>query len=76
MQALDSSESNLPDQPRPRDSSGFLLVAVGAALWGSDALFRRGLAMELPPAVVVAGEHLILTAVLLPALWRAGRRLG
>lgn len=57
-------------------ASGFILVAIGAALWGSDALFRRGLAQELPSSVVVAGEHLILTVVLLPILWRSRSALG
>jgi len=32
---------------------GFVLVAAAAALWGSDALFRRGLASDLPAAAVV-----------------------
>jgi len=61
------------------NASGLVLVAIGAALWGTDALFRRGLAQELPPTVVVAGEHLILTLILLPVLWSARhalRRLG
>lgn len=49
--------------------SGLPLVAVSAALWGSDALFRRGLAMELPAATVVLYEHLILTVIVLPLLF-------
>ena len=39
---------------------GFYLVALGAGLWGTDALFRRGLALELPASTVVFWEHLIL----------------
>jgi drug/metabolite transporter (DMT)-like permease len=47
-------------RPPGREAGGFLLVALSAALWGTDALFRRGLALELPAATVVFGEHLIL----------------
>lgn len=58
-------------------ASGFPLVAGAAALWGTDALFRRGLALELPAATVVLYEHLILTIVMLPLLVRLPwRRLG
>ena len=52
---------------------GFALVAVATALWGSDGLFRRGLALELPAAVVVFVEHAILVLVTLPLLWRGLR---
>lgn len=57
-----------------RLGTGFLLVAVGAALWGTDGLFRRSLAFELPSPVVVFWEHLILVAVTLPLLIRVVRR--
>ena len=50
--------------------AGLPWVAVAAALWGTDALFRRGLALELPATTVVVYEHLILTVVTLPALRR------
>lgn len=50
-------------------ASGFAFVALGAALWGSDAFFRRALALELPATVIVTAEHLIITAVLIPVLW-------
>jgi DME family drug/metabolite transporter len=43
---------------------------LGAALWGTDALFRRGLALELPASTVVALEHLILAVITLPVLLR------
>ena len=29
---------------------GIVLVGLAAALWGTDGLFRRGLALELPAA--------------------------
>lgn len=50
--------------------TGFTLVAVAAALWGSDALFRVGLALELPAAAVVFVEHLVLVVLTLPLLKR------
>ncbi|MGI8941764.1 MAG: DMT family transporter [Actinomycetota bacterium] len=52
---------------------GFVLVAAAAALWGSDALFRRGLASDLPAAAVVFVEHAILVAVTAPLLVRGLR---
>lgn len=55
--------------------TGFVLVAVAAALWGSDALFRRGLALELPAPAVVFLEHLILVLVTAPILARGRRAL-
>ncbi|MCP3974723.1 MAG: DMT family transporter [bacterium] len=57
---------------------GILLVAIGAGLWGTDALFRRGLSLELPASTVVFWEHLILVAVTAPFVvrfWRRGIRL-
>lgn len=60
---------------RASDASGLLLVALGAGLWASDALFRRQLALELPSEVVVAGEHAILTVLLLPLVWRMRTQL-
>lgn len=54
-------------------TAGFVLVAVAAALWGSDALFRRELATELPSSTLVAYEHLILAALVAPVLWRSRR---
>lgn len=53
-----------------RYGSGFLLVAFGAALWGTDGLFRRTLALELPASVVVFWEHAILVLLTLPLLIR------
>lgn len=42
------------------------LVALGAALWGTDALLRLPLAESLPATVIVVAEHLIVVVVLLP----------
>jgi drug/metabolite transporter, DME family len=49
---------------------GFLFVAAGAALWGTDAVFRRGLALDLPAATLVFAEHAVLVLVTAPWLWR------
>ncbi len=58
-----------------------MLVAVAAALWGTDALFRRPLAHSTSVATIVFGEHLLLVAITLPlvlpalvAVWRLGPR--
>lgn len=50
--------------------TGFVLVAIGAALWGTDALFRWALAFDLPAAVVVFWEHVILVIATIPWLVR------
>lgn len=50
-------------------------MAIAAALWGSDALFRRGLALELPASTVVVYEHAILVVLTLPLLAKALRTL-
>ncbi|MCO1579420.1 DMT family transporter [Crossiella sp. SN42] len=49
------------------------LVALAAALWGTDALLRVPLAQALPSATVVFWEHLIVVALLLPWVPRALR---
>ena len=57
-------------------AGGFLVVAAAAALWGTDALFRRGLALEWPAVTVVFGEHLLLVVLTFPLLrsgWRVAR---
>ncbi len=49
------------------------LVAVAAALWGTDGLLRQPLAQAVPAAAVVFWEHLIVVVVLLPFLPSAVR---
>jgi drug/metabolite transporter, DME family len=64
-------------RPDLRPASGFPLVALGAGLWGTDALLRRGLALDLPASTVVFYEHLVLAALMLPVLLRVPwRRLS
>src|SRR4051794_20416258 len=60
---------------------GVVLVSVAAALWGTDALFRRPLAQSTSAATIVFGEHVVLVLATLPllaaslvALYRAGPR--
>ena len=60
-------------------SAGLWWVALGAALWGTDTVLRRPLTGVWPSAWIVLLEHLVLTAALLPTLWRTRgewRRLG
>ncbi|WP_308257686.1 DMT family transporter [Pseudonocardia lacus] len=49
------------------------LVAVAAALWGTDGLLRLPLAGELPAATIVFWEHLLIVLVLTPFLPSAVR---
>jgi drug/metabolite transporter (DMT)-like permease len=59
--------------------TGIALVALAAALWGTDALFRRGLALEKPAATVVFFEHIVLFVLTLPWLirgWDKVKRLS
>ncbi|WP_279579048.1 hypothetical protein [Fodinicola feengrottensis] len=49
------------------------LVALGAALWGTDALLRLPLTHSLPATVIVVAEHAIVVLVLIPWLPRAFR---
>lgn len=52
------------------------LIALAAALWGTDALLRLPLVRELPAATIVFWEHLLIVVVLsplLPSAWRVFR---
>src|ERR1043165_1657597 len=57
---------------RPRDWSSDV---CSSDLWGTDALFRRGLALELPSVEVVFWEHLLLVLFTLPLIVRGLRTL-
>jgi DME family drug/metabolite transporter len=59
---------------RPTSARSFALVALGAALWGTDPLFRQGLALELPAPVIVLVEQLLPTLLLAPFVLRGLRR--
>ena len=47
-------------------STGVVLVAIAAALWGMDAWIRAPLAQTTAVATIVFGEHLVLVACTLP----------
>src|SRR3954471_4593534 len=47
-------------------STGVVLVAVAAALWGMDAWIRQPLAQSTDVATIVFGEHLVLVLCTLP----------
>jgi drug/metabolite transporter (DMT)-like permease len=50
--------------------SGFWLVAIGAALWGADPLFRIILLKSFTSAQIVLMEHVLLFIALAPILWK------
>lgn len=64
------SDSGLRPSPGPDRT---WLVALAAALWGTDALLRLPLAGALPASTIVFWEHLIIVAVLVPFLPSAFR---
>jgi drug/metabolite transporter (DMT)-like permease len=56
-----------------------LLVAVGAAMWGTDAVLRVPLLKVASPSQIVLLEHLVLLPYSVPAVvlgWRYFRGLG
>jgi drug/metabolite transporter, DME family len=55
---------------------GVVLIAAAAAMWGTDALFRRPLAHSISAATVVFGEHVLLALLTLPLLVPALRALA
>jgi DME family drug/metabolite transporter len=77
---VDDTMKNRPGGVRAVQASlpGIVLVGLAAALWGTDGLFRRGLALELPAATVVAWEHAIVVLLLTPLFartWRTWRAM-
>lgn len=52
------------------------LVALAAAMWGTDGLLRQPLAEDLPATTVVFWEHLIVVVMLLPWMPEAVRALA
>ncbi len=58
---------------------GVLLVALGAALWGTDAVLRVPLLEVMSPPQIVLSEHLVLLLYSVPAIvlgWRIFPQLG
>jgi drug/metabolite transporter, DME family len=54
-----------------RRSTGIVLIAIAAAMWGLDAWIRLPLAQSTSVATIVFGEHLVLVAVTFPLLFAA-----
>ena len=54
-------------------TGGVLLVALGAATWGTDTVLRASLNAAFAPVLLVLGEHLILMAYAIPAVARGWR---
>jgi drug/metabolite transporter (DMT)-like permease len=50
--------------------AGIALVVAGAALWGIDGPFRTPMTSRWNSTTIVLYEHVILTCVALPFLWR------
>ena len=47
---------------------GFLLIALAAAMWGTDGILRAPLTSDLPAGMIVFLEHAILVLATLPLL--------
>jgi DME family drug/metabolite transporter len=54
---------------------GVVLIALAAAMWGTDALFRKPLAESTSAATIVFGEHVVLVLITLPLILPAMRAL-
>ncbi len=52
---------------------GVLLVAVAAAMWGTDPIIRKPLSGSTSATTIVFGEHVVLVALTLPLLLPAMR---
>jgi drug/metabolite transporter (DMT)-like permease len=55
---------------------GVLLIAVAAALWGTDPIIRKTMARSTTATTIVFGEHVVLVALTLPLLLPALRALA
>lgn len=54
---------------------GFWLVVLGAALWGIDPLFRVMLLKNMTSSQIVLLEHIIISLVAIPVLWKNRQEL-
>ena len=52
---------------------GVLIVAVAAAMWGTDPIIRKTMSAATSATTIVFGEHVILAAITLPLLLPALR---
>lgn len=58
---------------RPARVPGVVLVAVAAAMWGTDPIIRKTMSGTTSATTIVFGEHVILAALTLPLLLPALR---
>src|SRR4029453_7660390 len=61
--------------PRLAAVPGVVLIAAAAAMWGTDALFRKPLAESTSAGTIVFGEHVVLVLLTLPLIVPAMRAL-
>ena len=54
---------------------GVVLVAVAAAMWGTDPIIRKTMSFSTTATTIVFGEHVVLVALTLPLLLPALRSL-
>src|SRR5207248_7774507 len=54
---------------------GVVLVAVAAAMWGTDPIIRKTMSFSTTATTIVFGEHVVLVALTLPLLVPALRSL-
>ena len=52
---------------------GVLLIAVAAAMWGTDPIIRKTMSFSTSATTIVFGEHVVLAALTLPFLLPALR---
>lgn len=70
----DGSQSSPGSFWRPASGRSFALVVAGAAMWGTDPLFRSGLTTQLPAASIVLIEHLLPVVLVVPLAVRGIKR--
>jgi DME family drug/metabolite transporter len=73
--SIETERTSLPSSLwRPTSAASFAMVSIGAALWGTDPLFRQWLALALPAPVIVLVEHLLPALLLAPFALRGLRQ--
>ena len=55
---------------------GVLLVALAAAMWGTDPIIRKPLSTSTSATTIVFGEHVVLVILTLPLLIPALRAVA
>ena len=52
---------------------GVVLIAIAAAMWGTDPIIRKTMSFSTQATTIVFGEHVVLVALTLPLLYPALR---